>query len=81
MSKLKKFYDKLSSLPTPNDISFDELKSFLLKIGFKVSSRGGSHNVFTCKNCDPISIPKKRQIKDIYIRMIIKIIKENGVEF
>jgi len=47
MSKLEKLLLKLLSGTSDNNIGFDELRTFLLAIGFTERTTGGSHRIFT----------------------------------
>ncbi len=50
MSKLEKLLLKLLSGTSDNNIGFDELRAFLLAIGFTERTTGGSHRIFTKEN-------------------------------
>lgn len=78
MSQRLKYYRWLQKIP--NDVRFDELKSFLTAIGFEITSGGkGSH--FIAKYEDfTLSIPFHRPVKEKYIAEIVKAIKLYEIE-
>lgn len=47
MSKLDKLLLKLLSGTSDSNITFDELRTLLLSLGFNERIRGGSHRIFT----------------------------------
>ncbi len=54
------------------DLRFEELKKILESYGYKMSApRGGSsHCTFRKMGCPPITIPKHRPLKRVYIEMV-----------
>lgn len=73
MGKFEKTYKKIMEDPYHADLDFDEIKSFLKKIGFTYRNSGSSHNVFTHPSYHGILvIPTKhgRHVKGAYIKMI-----------
>lgn len=78
MSKIRKFYERLCSKPTPVDIKLEELISFLKNIGFKIKS-GGKHLIVNYEDF-VFPIPRDRNVKKGYILEIAKKIKEYGFE-
>ena len=47
MSRWSKFWDKISGGQADNNIEFDELESYLLRLGWKTASSGTSHQYYT----------------------------------
>ncbi|EAI6558695.1 type II toxin-antitoxin system HicA family toxin, partial [Campylobacter coli] len=50
------------------------LKILLESEGYECFNKGGSHYQFRKKECDLITIPFKRPIKAIYVKMVLKAI-------
>lgn len=87
MAKKEKRKAKIMELPIRSDITFDEMHSFLIDMGFeeKNTRHGGSHRIYIhTKSSIPINIQsndgliKKYQVKQI--QMIIESILENEGE-
>ena len=78
MSKRKKFYERLKTIP--NDIKFDELKNFLQAHGFIVDEKGGGSHIFFKYEETKIPIPKHGIVKRCYIEKVIEIIELYGIE-
>lgn len=72
-------WDKLLSkiLALSNDIRFDELKKILEHYGYDMKNpgKGSSHYTFRKKGSYPITIPKHKPIKEIYIKMVREIVE------
>lgn len=65
-------FDKLRlKIKNKQDISYEEAEKVLLKVGFKVRSRGGSHHVFSKEGYEKtISIKKRSQLLPYQICLI-----------
>ena len=50
MSKLNKLLLKILSGTSDSNISFEELRTLLLALGFSERTTGGSHRIFTKEN-------------------------------
>ncbi len=76
MSKWDKLIKRISN--ETNDVRFDEVKRILEYYGYTMnySGNGGSHCTFRKKGKNPITIPKRQQIKKIYILMVKKVVEE-----
>ena len=76
MGKYDKIYQKIMEDPYHADLDFDEVKTFLERMGFELRKRknnGTSHNIFTHPDYEGIlTIPTKhgRHVKGAYIKMI-----------
>lgn len=73
MSKFDKLIKEILSLS--NDLRFEELKKVLEYYGYTMNSprSGSSHYTFRKDGCNPITIPKHKPIKKVYVLMV----KEN----
>lgn len=76
MSKWDKLIEKVLSLSP--DIRFEELRKILEEYGYEMQAprSGSSHYTFRKKNCNPITIPKHKPIKKIYIQMVKAVIEK-----
>lgn len=79
MSQWDKLLQKILTF-TP-DIRFEELKKILEHYGYemKTPKGGSSHCTFRKFGCNPITIPKHRPIKKVYVEMVKEIIEREGV--
>lgn len=78
MSKWDKLIHRLLSLD--KDMRFDELCRILESYGYTMTapSGGGSHAVFRKKGKNPITIPRHRSVKKIYIELVKEIVEEEN---
>ena len=78
MSKWDKLIHRLLSLD--KDMRFDELCRILESYGYTMTapSGGGSHVVFRKKGKNPITIPRHRSVKKIYIELVKEIVEEEN---
>lgn len=76
MSKWDKLIERVLSLSP--DIRFEELRKILEEYGYKMQTprSGSSHYTFRKKGCNPITIPKHKPIKKIYIQMVKAVIEK-----
>ncbi|WHN15750.1 type II toxin-antitoxin system HicA family toxin [Campylobacter jejuni] len=72
MSKKDKIIKDLKN--NPNNVRFETLKILLESEGYECFNKGGSHYQFRKEKCDLITIPFKRPIKAIYVKMVLKAI-------
>ncbi|EAK5214980.1 type II toxin-antitoxin system HicA family toxin [Campylobacter jejuni] len=72
MSKKDKIIKDLKN--NPNNARFETLKILLESEGYECFNKGGSHYQFRKEECDLITIPFKRPIKAIYVKMVLKAI-------
>jgi predicted RNA binding protein YcfA (HicA-like mRNA interferase family) len=77
LSQFQKFYLKLISGKSDNNIDFNELSNFLTKLGFKERIKG-SHHIFTKNGIEEIvNIQPNGKLAKIYqVKQIRKIIIE-----
>lgn len=75
MSQWDKLINKICSLS--QDIRFDELRKILESYGYTMYApkSGSSHYTFRKNDCSPITIPKHKPIKKIYVKMVKAIIE------
>lgn len=75
MSKWDKLLYRITTLSP--DIRFDELRKVLEEYGYimKVPKSGSSHYTFRKEGCHPITIPKHKVIKKIYVKMVKDIVE------
>lgn len=60
----------------PKNVSFQEIKKLLEGHGFVCHDGKGSHFVFKREGFSPVSIPRKKPIKAVYVHQVINIIDE-----
>lgn len=75
MSQWDKLLQRVLSLAP--DIRFEELKKILERYGYSMSAprSGSSHFTFRKPGCQPITIPKHKPIKKVYIEMVKNIVE------
>lgn len=75
MSKWDKLLQRIKSLSS--SLRFDELKKVLEEYGYIMDAPGGggSHYTFRKNGTDPITIPKHRTVKRIYVLAVKKVIE------
>ncbi|MEA1879728.1 MAG: type II toxin-antitoxin system HicA family toxin [Campylobacterota bacterium] len=78
MSKKYKLIEAIKNNPT--NVKFGDLKKILEDIGYMSINRGGSHYLFTKKDCTSLTIPYKKPVKVIYVKQVISIIEEENHE-
>ncbi len=76
MSKWDKLIAKIRQMNS--DVRFEELQRILESYGYEMRSpRGGSsHFVFRKEGYTPITIPKHKPIKRVYIEMVRQVVEE-----
>lgn len=73
MSKFEKIKLKIKN---GQSISYEEAKSFLRKLGFKMRSPGSSHFIFWKEGYEKnISLKKRPQLLPYQIRMLEEVVK------
>jgi len=80
MSKWDKLLEKILSLS--NDMRFEELQKVLESYGYVMNAPhgGSSHFTFRKSGCKPITIPKHKPIKKIYVQMVKEIVESEEKE-
>ena len=74
MSKLEKQLEKLLSLP--KEMRYEELKNILERFGYTCHETGSSHITYRKDGYPNITIPRHKNIKRVYIRLIREAIME-----
>lgn len=82
MSKHAKTLQKLTLLPTPSNVKWDELKSALESLGYKLQEGDGSRVKFVHSTTkDVISLHRPHpnpEVKRYVIRSIVEQLRSNG---
>lgn len=75
MSNWDKLLRKVISLSA--DVRFEELRKILEFYGYNMQTPkgGSSHCIFRKEGCYPITIPKHKPIKTVYIKMVKAVIE------
>lgn len=75
MSKWDKLLQRIVNLS--KDMRFEELKKVLEYYGYIMCSpcNGSSHYTFRKAGCQPITIPKHKPIKKVYVEMVKRVVE------
>ena len=75
MSRWDKLIMRICSLS--KDLRFDELRKVLESYGYVMNAPkgGSSHYTFRKTGCMPITIPKKKKKKKVYVEMVRQIVE------
>jgi predicted RNA binding protein YcfA (HicA-like mRNA interferase family) len=77
MGQKEKLLERLRNNPT--NVRFEDLDRLLQWHGFeRRSPRGGSHYFYKRKGCRPISIPRHKPVKSVYVKKAVALIDELG---
>ena len=81
MSQWDKLLDKVRNLSP--DLRFEELKKVLEYYGYEMSTPkgGSSHYTFRKSGYSPITIPKHKPIKKIYIEMVREVVEREEAAY
>lgn len=74
MSKAKKQFEKMKN--NPQNWRIEDLKIIADKIGLSYRQPGTSHVTFRGKAGKILTVPARRPIKPIYIKMFIELVNE-----
>lgn len=74
MSKKDKLIQQLEN--NPINVRFETLKNLLESAGYTAHNKGSSHYQFRKQGRELITIPFKRPIKPIYVKMVLAALKE-----
>lgn len=76
MSKWDKLIKRIKLLD--KNLRFEEIQKILEFYGYKVKTPGGgsSHYTFRKDGCTPITIPKHKYVKTVYVESVRDIIEE-----
>ena len=80
MSQWDKLLDRVRRLSP--DLRFEELKKILESYGYVMSATkgGSSHYTFRKAGYPPITIPKHKPIKKVYIEMVREVVEREEAE-
>jgi predicted RNA binding protein YcfA (HicA-like mRNA interferase family) len=82
MGANEKLLEKMRRIPTPNDITMNELDRLLRSEGFVIQSQNGSHLNYKHENLKYIltivSHDKKQEVKVVYIKNTLNALDELG---
>ena len=80
MSRWDKLLDRVRRLSP--DLRFEELKKILESYGYVMSDPkgGSSHYTFRKAGYPPITIPKHKPIKKVYIEMVREVVEREEAE-
>lgn len=76
MTQREKLLERIRS--NPKDVRFEDLDKLLQWYGFECRSSGGSHYVYKKKGCRPITIPRHKPVKTVYVKMVLRLIEESS---
>ena len=80
MSKRDKELANLLRGSADTNISFAQLRSVLLRLGFEQRTSSGSHYTFSHPEVRSIlTVPKRKPLKPIYVKKARALITENGL--
>ena len=75
MSKWDKLIQRIKFLD--KNLRFEEIQKVLEYFGYEVKVRGGgSHFTFRKNGCAPITIPKHKYVKTVYVETVRDVIEE-----
>ena len=76
MSKWDKLIQRIKLLD--KNLRFEEIEKVLKYFGYEVNAPrgGGSHFTFRKNGCAPITIPKHKYVKTVYVEFVRDIIEE-----
>ena len=76
MTRQEKELERIRNNPT--NVRFEDLDRLLSSYGFESRSGGGSHYFYKKRGCRPISIPKHKPVKTVYVKKALALIEECG---
>lgn len=75
MERREKLLEHMRNNPT--NIRFEDLDRLLRLYGFECRPpRGGSHYQYKRKGCRPISVPRHKPVKQVYVKRALALIEE-----
>ena len=79
MSKYEKLLERIHNLD--KGLRFEELQKVLERIGYKMDApaSGSSHRTFRKQGAMPVTIPKHKPLKKVYIGIIRDVLIREGV--
>ena len=77
MSKIKKIIEKISKRPYSNNVSYSELKKYLLHYSFKEIRISGSHHMFISAHGKRLIVPSHdNKVLAVYVKNAYDLVKE-----
>ena len=76
MSKVRKQLEKMRH--NPQDWRIEELKALADRVGLDYRQPGSSHVTFRAKSGQKLTVPARKPIKPIYIKLFVELIDELG---
>jgi hypothetical protein len=73
MAAREKLLDRMRRNPR-GDWRLEDFQALALHFGLDKRSSGGSHVVFIAKTGEVLTVPARRPIKPIYVRMFVELI-------
>jgi predicted RNA binding protein YcfA (HicA-like mRNA interferase family) len=73
MGQREKLLKRLRNNPT--NVRFQELDKLLRWHGFACGEPDGSHYVYTRAGAPPITVPRARPVKEVYVRRVIDVLE------
>lgn len=75
MSQWEKLLENLKRLSA--DLRFEDLRKILEKYGYDMHAprSGSSHYTFRKSGCQPVTIPKHKPIKKVYVEKVREIVE------
>lgn len=77
MSKYEKLFEKIKNLD--KGLRFDQIEKVLVRMGYKPENPGSSHVTFRKDGKVPITIPMHEPIKQVYVKKVCEILKQEGI--
>lgn len=71
----QRLYDQVAK--NPKNCSFEDLERLLEAVGFVARSPGGSHVTFKRPGCKPLTVPRRKPVKEHYVNEALDIIDES----
>ena len=59
----------------PHNVSFDDLDKILRGMGYESRNNGSSHYVYSKEGCFPVTVPKHKPVKEIYVKKVIELLE------
>lgn len=73
MGQREKLLERMRN--NPKDVTFDDLDKLLQWHGFQRRTSSGSHQVYTRPGSNPLTVPKARPLKAVYVRQALALIE------
>ena len=74
MTRREKELERIRNNPT--NVRFEDLDRLLRSYGFERRPPRGSHYFYKKKGCRPISIPRHKPVKTVYVKRALALIEE-----